>query len=349
MAAVLLASASISAAMAGTSTATFYLDADSEPIGSLSQSSPPGGPLPNYDPDRDKDALGLVLKDSDEGMAETDPDKYQRWQMKTATGLHVSGKPVFRIWSVMKDYDDDKEGQFTSYLLDCLGSSCSVLSSVVKTRPEGAGWSQQVITFPTIDHVVPTGHFLGIQVVVTKASESDMWFAYHTSTYPSRLEIPIPSVVTTTSSTTTTKPPPVTTTTKPPSATTITAIESSTTTTGSSTTTLPEGTTTTTGATPTTESQAGPISPTTTTPASPDARPVDTATEKSSLVVETGESTLAEDVFASEQTLSPQEGLMVSFLSAAETVRSKLLASVVLGAIGALLVAFGMRRKMDAV
>ncbi len=352
-----VAMGSMTAALAATTYATYYLDADGLPFASLTTSSPPGGALPNYDPGRDPDAEGLVLKKSDKGFAETNIEKYQQWG-RDASGLTVDGAVILRVWAAMKDFRADKTGQFTAYLLDCT-SSCSILGSTVVTRPRGAGFSEAVVDFPSLSLKFDPGHSLAVRIIVDKQSEEDMWFAYHTSTYPSRLLVPLPPPPTTTTTTTkptttsTSKPTttstskPTTSTTKPTTTTTATLVTTTTvageptTTVGGSTTTIPTTTTTST-------SGQGVAVPTTTLPPVADARPLGAATEKSGLVVESaGSEAFASDVFDGTRRLSPQEGLMVSFLSAAETVQSQLLASAALGGLGAILLIFGTRRRIE--
>jgi hypothetical protein len=65
------------------------------------------------------------------------------------------------------------------------------------------------------------------------------------------------------------------------------------------------------------------------------------------MIVEASGAGVADDLFSVDRQLFPQQGLTVTFLSAAEAFRSQFLASTGLGLVGALLVVFGMRRKGD--
>ena len=113
------------AALGATPNLSFYLVGDSVPIGSMSTTSPPKLELPNFDPDRDSEP-GLLLAKSSGGVGETDPTRYQQWEVNPGAGnLSIS---KFVIWGAMKDKNNAKSGLIGVYLLDC-GTSCTLLRS----------------------------------------------------------------------------------------------------------------------------------------------------------------------------------------------------------------------------
>ena len=178
---MMTATLAMSAALAST-TVGYYLSGDGVPKASLSTTSPPGGALPNLDPGRNNDP-GLQLNKTDKGMAETNPKKFQHWQI-AASALEIDGSVTLMVWTAMKDFKDDKDGQFTAYLLDCSSTSCDVLGTSTNTLVPPPAWTPVTVTFPAIKHTIGTGRSLAVRIVVTNESDDDMWFAYATSTYP---------------------------------------------------------------------------------------------------------------------------------------------------------------------
>jgi hypothetical protein len=85
------------------------------------------------------------------------------------------------------------QGVFTVYLLDCdvTGSDCDNLGSKVANVDTGAGavWLETTVDFPALDHEFGQGRHLGVRIVVSSASESDMIFAYGYASQRSRLTL----------------------------------------------------------------------------------------------------------------------------------------------------------------
>ncbi len=364
--------ATLTAALAGTDTVTYYLKGTALPVAGMS-TTPVSGPLSTFKALGDDDDPGRTLDDTDEGISEDNKDKYQQWEVP-ASGLQIDGPSTFIIWIASDEFDDEETVSAQIFLLDCPGSPCTQLATALKTDfLPGNNFAKITMTFPSVDHTFGPGRTLAVRIVYPEDFKGDapkIHLAYAATAYPSSLTVTVPG-----STATTTTTVPSSTTTKPPTgsttSTTTTTLPWGTTTTSSTTlpwgttttssTTLPWGTTTTSttfpGETTTTlannETTTTLVSggqglvTTTTLPASPDARPVSSATEKSSLVIAASSAGVAADVFNTERRLSPQEGLEVSFLSAAEAIRSQFLASTGLGLLGGLLVVVGMRRKLE--
>ncbi len=235
----------------------FYLKGDGVPAASLSPSAPAATTLPNYDPGRDA-FPGLLLAKSDQGINETDPVKYQLW-VGSPTGVDLDGPASLTLWSAMKDFDNNKQGVVQAYLLDCTsaGTTCTLIDSASKTLdPWGGGsdsWISGTIDFGTVAYTVAEGRSLAVKLVVGDQSGDDMWFAYDTTAYSTRLTVqlgtPTTTSTTTATTTTTTVPPPTTTTT---TTTTTVPLPTTTTTTTTTTTMVPPPATTTTVPLPTT-------------------------------------------------------------------------------------------------
>lgn len=152
------------------------------------------GTLPNYDTDRDGDP-GLMIKKG-KGLDETDPTKRQRWAAPILSPLagQIAIDPVVHVWVATKDFDTGKIGSVEVGVYDCDAShgDCQLLSY-------GYEWFDQwdfdddfgevVVTMSPIDHAFAPGRSGVLVIATADDSDDDLWFAYGTSDYPSRIEI----------------------------------------------------------------------------------------------------------------------------------------------------------------
>ena len=168
----------------------YYLGPDGVPRAQL-MFNPRGGEMPNYDRGRDVEP-GLLLQRSNRGLEEEDEARFQHWQIE-ASGQRLAGFPSMAVWSAADMFEAGKQGVFTVYLLDCdiTGADCDNLGSKVATVDTGAGatWIETPLDFPAIDHQFAEGRHLGVRIVVSSASETDMIFAYGYASQRSRLTI----------------------------------------------------------------------------------------------------------------------------------------------------------------
>lgn len=169
---------------------TFYLGPDGIPKAPLLL-NPRGGEMPNYDPGRDVEP-GLFLERSDRGLEEDEETRYQHWQIEAGGELLV-GYPSLVIWSAGDRFAPGKRGVFRVFLLDCdsSGTNCTEIESVLETMDSGRGaaWVESTLDFQAVDHRFGEGRYLGLRIVVSAASETDMIFAYGNTSKRSRLTI----------------------------------------------------------------------------------------------------------------------------------------------------------------
>ena len=167
-----------------------YLKGGGVPGGTLSDVAPTASTLPNYDPGRD-DEPGLLLAKSGEGLSETDATKYQLWA--TASGKTLNGPTTLTFWSAMKDFGTGKRGIVDAGLYDCNKpqTSCSLIAQGQRDVADWSGgtttWVERTIDFGNLSYSISPGHTLALKVVVGNDSDDDMWFAYDTVSYASRL------------------------------------------------------------------------------------------------------------------------------------------------------------------
>ena len=150
------------------------------------------GTLANYDTDRDN-APGLLLQKGG-GPGETDPVKVQRWWLDLPAGADLVGRPVLHQWAAVKDFDQAKTGRLEVRLYDCatVRSDCQLLVSgraSVRQATFGADFGLAAVTFPSVDWQVAAGRGVALEITVSSSSDDDMWLAYGTRTYDSRLII----------------------------------------------------------------------------------------------------------------------------------------------------------------
>lgn len=146
--------------------------------------------LYNYDVDRDSFA-GLVIAKGGSGPDEGDPTKYQTWRAPPfSEAVVIQGDAKVHLWSAMKDFDNTKGGAVTVYLLDFDGWSHVELGSdtVIDTPWQGgSSWVQKTFSIPLGTHTLAPGHSLELKVIVDSSSGDDIWFAYDTGPYRSRV------------------------------------------------------------------------------------------------------------------------------------------------------------------
>jgi hypothetical protein len=144
--------------------------------------------LYNYDTDRDG-SPGLVIAKGGSGSDESDPAKRQVWRTPVFPTAVTIGHTYVKLWSAMKDPSTDKLGVVTVYLRDCEGSNCvQVGSSTLSTQwHSGSTWNLITFIVPIETWTMSPGHALELVVVVDASSDDDMWFAYDTNNYKSRV------------------------------------------------------------------------------------------------------------------------------------------------------------------
>lgn len=333
-----------------------YPRGDSEPVGSMSTPTPPGGGLPNFDSDRNSDP-GLSLSKTDGGSGETDPTKYQRWDYD-ASGLHLN-VTGFTMWAAVKDFETGKTGRVAVYLMDC-AASCVVLDSSTHTVPGAATWIRVKSNVKT-ERTFAVGHSISVKIVVLDTSDVDMWFAYATASYPAALAAKqvVATTTTTTIPTTSTLPPTTTSTVVPPPTTSTTIPWTTTTTTvpgepASSSTTLGPGSSTaddgegTTSTTTILEEQSDVDNEPTLVVSLDGVDPPSVPPDGVSVLATSDNSfVLAAEMPPTAEALNPLEGMLVAFSMAAQTFSTHLLPFLGLTLLGVTLLLVGVSKRED--
>jgi hypothetical protein len=332
-----------------------YLRGHGVPSSPMSNSAPPPGSLPNFDPRRD-DFPGLLVQKGSGTPDEGDPTKFQEWSHPV--GGETLSIDEFVIWAAPKDLNEDKTMIFNVYVLDC-GGTCQALDSA-SVAVSGAGWSQAAVDIDIENHTFAPGRKLTVKLVVDDASDDDGWFAFGTATYPAHLALSSPPATTTTTTTTpiaatptpatptTSTPsnvPPVTPTTAPsePAATSTTAPNSEDgTTSTTTTTTLPARGGTGNGLPPSDPPSGG----------NDDGPAVSAAQDPGGLapviaLPAQGDVGIAAQASGDPRNIEPEEGLMVAFNTSVEAIRMHWMSALALGTLASVLLLIGIRRDHE--
>ncbi len=160
----------------------------------LDKLAPTATTLYNYDVNRDSSAGRLIVLGGT-GATESDTTKYQDW-LTTAlsSALTIDGTVTVTLLSGMKDFGLSQAGSVTVYLRDFDGSSYVEIGNGTLTDADwqrgSSSWVEKTITIADVNYTIPSGNFLEVKLIVTSSSADDMWFAYDTVSYGSRVALP---------------------------------------------------------------------------------------------------------------------------------------------------------------
>jgi serine/threonine-protein kinase len=146
----------------------------------------------NYDTNRDGEA-GLLIQKGGAGFGESDPTKHQRWRSEVFLApASLTGAPQLVFWSGLKNFKHGKYGAVAAYLAATNGTTVawSVSGSVQRANWQrgSASWVESSLAFGALGPgSIPAGYWLELVLVVDDISDDDMWFAYDTAAYPSRV------------------------------------------------------------------------------------------------------------------------------------------------------------------
>ena len=160
----------------------------------LDKLAPTATTLYNYDVNRDSSPGRLILKDGT-GATESNTRKYQDWRTTSLTAdLTIDGTVTVTLLSGMKDFGLSQAGSVTVFLRDFDGSSYVEIGNGTLTDADWQGgsstWVEQTISIADVDYTIPSGNYLEVKLIVTSSSADDMWFAYDTVEYGSRVALP---------------------------------------------------------------------------------------------------------------------------------------------------------------
>ena len=169
-------------------------DTSRQAILPLDGTAPTGGVLYKYG--QPNNNPGLLLRGTELGLAETDPEKYQIWQTgPLGEALTVQGDVLIDIWAGIRNFQANQSGAMTVYLRDYDGSGYTEIANgsvFAEDWQRGSGtFVPQTIMIADVDYTVPAGHRLEARMIAdTIKASKDMWLAYDASGYPTVIKLP---------------------------------------------------------------------------------------------------------------------------------------------------------------
>jgi len=167
----------------------------------LDPDPPSATTLYNYDTDRD-DFPGLLIHKGGTGPTDTDSTKVQVWRATALPhdlpgGSTIEGTVRVILWSGMKDFEPGKTGSVSVFLGYVSQGKYAEIGHGSLTEADWQGgsdtWVEKPIDITGVHYTVPASSpamFLDLRIIVNDAADDDMWFAYDTTTYDSRVELP---------------------------------------------------------------------------------------------------------------------------------------------------------------
>lgn len=169
-------------------------DTDSHDTLPMDDDEPTEDDLYNYDENRDnKD--GLRIRRGGDDFDEDSSSRHQRWRSDTFDReTRINGEPRLIFWSAMKNFDDNEQGRVRAYLAATNGSDEAWIIQGTENHSNwqdgSSTWVRYTLEFDDEPDDIPAGYRLELVIVVRNASDDDMWFAYDTEDYETRLDFP---------------------------------------------------------------------------------------------------------------------------------------------------------------
>ncbi len=149
--------------------------------------APSNAALPNLDTDLD-DKRGRVL-DKDSTFSSTTTEEVQRYRLDPAGTFQLNGPSSLLLYAAARDFHRDRI-QAQAALADCdLARLCTTFATATVDFTGANQFTGVTFDFGNQSHSFPASHHLELWIIVTKASERDMWMAYDTVGYESALTI----------------------------------------------------------------------------------------------------------------------------------------------------------------
>jgi hypothetical protein len=162
----------------------------------LMDTLPPGaGPLGDYDAEGNP---GLTIqKGFNPNAPNPPPQKYQDWVLtpEYAKEFHITGDVTVYLWSAMKDFDTTNTGIIVATLYDDATSQQIVTNTATQSTWVAGGFMEVSFIMSGVDYTLQAGNKLILRVYVDGDSDDDMWFAYDTAIFDSRIDLPTDTYV----------------------------------------------------------------------------------------------------------------------------------------------------------
>jgi hypothetical protein len=164
-------------------------DTSSQPVLPCTTTVPIAPTLYNYDTDYDS-GPGRVIQRGGSGADEVDSQRSQKWQTPaSAAAVTINGTIRVDLWTAAKDFNAGLTVHGTVYLADVFGPSRTVIAQASFAFQSTASWTQSTV-FMSASQTLAAGHSLELMVISPNSSADDLWLAYDTAAYKSRVVLP---------------------------------------------------------------------------------------------------------------------------------------------------------------
>ncbi|HEY0519795.1 MAG TPA: HD-GYP domain-containing protein [Ilumatobacteraceae bacterium] len=149
--------------------------------------APLNATLPNLDVDRDAEAGRLLRRDSLLALGTT--DHIQRFRLDPSGKIVMNGPANFVLYAAAKQLKLERV-QAQAALVDCLdGGLCAVFATRTVNFTGVNGFTPITFDFGAQTRTIAASHDLELWIIVTTASDHDMFMAYDTTGFESALTI----------------------------------------------------------------------------------------------------------------------------------------------------------------
>lgn len=191
-------------AAASFSGTTYYLhNAPTPPVGStaaqadlgMTATAPSAVRLYDYDSNLDT-SPGRLIQRGGSGASETTLARYQNWLGPSAglLGQNVKGTVLVEFWSGVPGFAQGVAGEVRIFLRDVdplTGTRSDIANTTVSSadwQGGSGGWVKRSGSM-AVNRTLLVGHRLELKLVLGSGAASDLWLAYDTTLYRSRLRI----------------------------------------------------------------------------------------------------------------------------------------------------------------
>jgi hypothetical protein len=161
----------------------------------MNTTAPSATVLFNYDANQDSSPGRLILRGGS-GAGETTLSRYQNWRGPSAgaLGQTINGTVVVEFWSGMKTFTQGTAGDVRVFLRnrDTVTGITTEIANATVTAADWQGgataWVKRSASM-TVNTLLLVGHQLEVKLEVGAGAADDMWFAYDTTLYRSRVRL----------------------------------------------------------------------------------------------------------------------------------------------------------------
>lgn len=166
-------------------------DTKSRSVLPLGYAAPRDIALPNYDSDRDMQP-GLLLQRGATSQSTANSSQIQRWRLGALlSDTQLAPNAEVEVMAAVKGYQRNKSVKLWAYLneVDANGNLLREIASGSYTANDwGDKFAPRKISFQNATTALHAGNQLELTLMLDNSSVDDLWLAFNTKTYPSRLK-----------------------------------------------------------------------------------------------------------------------------------------------------------------